>query len=72
MVVRRYTCDEVDVFAAYCSDLGRCFLLPADRFSERRQIYLRLAPSRNNQRQLVNWADDYDFEWLDWAALKGP
>jgi hypothetical protein len=35
-------------------------------------VSLRLRPPRNNQQLGVNWADDYDFERVDWAALRGP
>jgi hypothetical protein len=58
---RRYTPDEVDAFAAYCADLDRCYFLPIDRFPRRAQICLRLAQARNNQRQLINWAKDFEF-----------
>jgi PD-(D/E)XK nuclease superfamily protein len=58
---RLYTADEIDAFAAYCAELDRCFFLPFARFSGRAAIQLRLAPTRNNQRLGINWADDYDF-----------
>jgi PD-(D/E)XK endonuclease len=58
---RRYTAQEIDAFAAYCAELNRCYFLPIDRFAYRRQIQLRLGPTRNNQRLLVNWASDFEF-----------
>ena len=58
---RLYTVDEIDAFAAYCAEVDRCFFLPLDRFRGRANIQLRLAPSRNNQRLGINWADEYDF-----------
>jgi PD-(D/E)XK endonuclease len=58
---RLYTADEVDAFAAYCAELDRCFFLPFKDFRGRANIQLRLAPSRNNQRLGINWADEYDF-----------
>jgi hypothetical protein len=61
MRVRRYTADEIDAFAAYCPELDRCYFLPIERFSRRRNIQLRLAPSLNNQRAGVNWAADFEF-----------
>lgn len=67
-----YTADEVDAFAAFSFELNRCFFLPVDRVDGRHYVELRLAPTRNRQRRGVNWADDYDFERLDWAALTGP
>jgi hypothetical protein len=58
---RIYTADEVDAFAAYCPDNGRCYLIPFGAIAARAQILLRLEPTRNNQHELVNWAKDYEF-----------
>ena len=58
---RAYTADEVDCIAAYCRDIDRCFLVPADRFHGHSHVQLRLVPSRNNQRRGVNWAEEFDF-----------
>ena len=43
---------------------GAGTLLPAPDglFAARTYLQLRLAPSKNNQRARVNWADDYAFE----------
>jgi hypothetical protein len=59
---RVYTADEVDVIAAYCPEVGRCFFIPAERFDGHTQLVLRLTPGRNNQRAKINWADDFCFE----------
>ena len=59
--MRPYTADEIDALAAYSADLDRCYFLPIDRFPRREQIRLRLAPARNNQRHLINWAEDFEF-----------
>ena len=64
-----YTPDEIDAFAAYCAALDRCYYLPVDSFPHRRAIQLRLAPTRNNQRQRINWARDFEFGRLDWDAV---
>jgi hypothetical protein len=72
LIHRGYAPGEVDAFAAYCRALDRCFYLPFDVVAGRIAVYLRLGPTRNNQRLGVNWADDFDFERLDWSALKGP
>jgi hypothetical protein len=61
MLKRVYSKDEVDVIAAYCLELDRCFLFPAEIFHLRTGVQLRLAPTRNNQRRKINWADDFDF-----------
>ncbi len=60
MVVRRYSPDDVDLIAAYCLDTGRCYVLPPALFSDRRVVHLRVAPSRNNQRRGINWANDFE------------
>ena len=58
---RSYTRDEVDAFAAYSADLERCYLLPLELFENQRYIQLRLEPTRNNQRQGINWAENFEF-----------
>jgi prevent-host-death family protein len=56
-----YTADEVDLFAVYCGELDRAFLLPASRIAGMRQVQLRLTPPRNGQRACINLADEFDF-----------
>jgi hypothetical protein len=58
---RRYTADEIDLFAVYRGELDRCFLLSAAHFAGKAQIHLRLTPSRNGQRACINLADDFTF-----------
>ena len=58
---RLYTAHEIDAFAAYCPDNERCYFLPYELFVGRTQVHLRVGRSRNNQRQGVNWADDFEF-----------
>jgi PD-(D/E)XK endonuclease len=61
LIRRPYEPGEVDAFAAYCSDLDRCYFLPYEAFPRRNQIHLRVARTRNNQRLRINWADDFEF-----------
>ena len=61
-----YHAEEIDLIAAYCGDLGICYLLPIVRFDGRSAIQLRLTPAKNNQHQLVNWAAEYQLD----ATLK--
>lgn len=61
IVNRRYTTDQVDAFAVYSAAVDRCYLLPPELWAGRRQVHLRLEPSRNNQRLGINWARDYEF-----------
>jgi PD-(D/E)XK endonuclease len=56
-----YSADEVDVIAAYSMDLDRCFLIPIELAAHRPTIQLRVAPTLNNQKRRINWADDFDF-----------
>jgi hypothetical protein len=62
-----YSPQEIDAFAAYCSELDRCYFLSLDAFAHRSAVQLRLAPAKNNQRARVNWAKDFEF-----AATLGP
>jgi PD-(D/E)XK endonuclease len=56
-----YSPDDIDAFAAYCSDVDQCYFLPMTEFSNRIAIQLRLEPSRNNQKLRIHWAKDYEF-----------
>src|SRR4051794_35327712 len=53
-ITTTYTAEEVDAVGVYCPALDRCFLVPIEVVSGRRGLYLRLAPSKNNQRTGVN------------------
>jgi hypothetical protein len=68
---RRYSADEIDAFAAYCSELDRCYFLPLERFVGRAAIQLRLMPTKNNQQAGINWASDFEFA-ATLEPLKGP
>src|SRR3954454_24320249 len=59
MIVRRYFSAQIDVLAAYCAELDRCYLLPMT-LATHRTVHLRLAPSRNNQLVGISWARDYE------------
>lgn len=52
---------EVDLFAVYCGELDRCFLLPARPLANKTTLYLRLTAARNGQRACINLADDFTF-----------
>ena len=55
-----YSASEVDAIGVYCAALDRCYLLPISLLDGRRGLHLRVDPSKNNQRSLVNWASDYE------------
>jgi prevent-host-death family protein len=53
---------EVDLFAVYCGQLDRCFLLPAHLLVNKTSVHLRLTAPRNGQRSCINLADDFTFD----------
>ena len=55
-----YAQGEIDAIAGYCEELDRCYLLPIEMAAGRSAFYLRLAPSKNNQRIGINWASDHE------------
>jgi hypothetical protein len=59
-IKRTYSSKEIDALAAYCPELERCFLVPISRIDGRPTAHLRIAPTRNNQVQGVNRAEDFD------------
>jgi PD-(D/E)XK endonuclease len=61
MLKRSYTSDEIDAVAAYCDELGRCFLIPINRVDGLSTIQLRLVRAKNNQARRINWANDFEF-----------
>jgi PD-(D/E)XK endonuclease len=58
---RKYEVGEIDGYAAYCPDNGRCYFLPFSVFGSRTQVSLRLGPCHNKQRAGVHWAADFEF-----------
>ena len=59
---RVYSRDDVDAFAAYCLDTGRCYFFDWEAVGDQSSLFLRLSVPRNNQRAGVRWARDYEFE----------
>jgi hypothetical protein len=57
-----YTAEQIDAIAAYAPDTDRCYLIPIDEVESRTVLNLRVAPTRNNQTQLVRWAKDYELD----------
>ena len=58
---RYYGEDEIDLVAAYCHELDRCYLLPSTLVAGRRCIQLRLKPPKNGQRACLHHAVDFEF-----------
>ena len=59
MIYRSYTRDEIDAVVAYCAVVDECYFLPAPLVVDRRQLYLRLAPAKNNQMLKLHFAEQY-------------
>jgi hypothetical protein len=66
-----YGAGQIDVIAAYCAQLDRCFLLTPDTFDGHPVVCVRVRSARNNQRLRINWANDFNFE-ARLTALLGP
>jgi hypothetical protein len=56
-----YSADEIDLLAAYCAELDKCYVLPAAMVAGRRTFHLRLRPAKNNQKLAILWAAQYEF-----------
>ncbi len=57
---RRYEPTEIDLFAVYCPDNERIYVMPRDdSLTEGR---LRCFETRNNQKEKIRWADKYEFD----------
>ena len=56
-----YSESEIDLLAAYCAKLDRCYLLPAAVVAGLREIRLRLVAPGNGQRACINLARDFEF-----------
>jgi hypothetical protein len=52
---------EIDAFGIYCQELKRCFYVPISAVAGQRAMHLRLAPTANNQKAAIKYADDFDF-----------
>ncbi len=59
---RVYSRDDVDAFAAYCLETGRCYFFDWDAVGRQSSLFLRLSGAKNNQRAGIRWAKDYEFE----------
>ena len=68
---RGYELGEIDAIAAYCRELEQCFLLPLELSVGRAAVHLRVVPSRNNQREGIHWARNYEFG-ATLSRLLGP
>jgi hypothetical protein len=58
---RTYSRDDIDVLAAYCEKIDAVYLVPPEVFAGRPEVWLRVAPTGNNQQVGVRWAADFEF-----------
>ena len=56
----RYTSEDIEWLVTYDITTDACYFVPATELGGgRTQLRLRLAPTRNGQRQGIRWASDY-------------
>jgi PD-(D/E)XK nuclease superfamily protein len=55
-----YSERDIDLLAAYCLELDRCYVLPAAMVADRRTFHLRLGVPRNGQRIAILWAAQFE------------
>ena len=68
---RFYDSAELDAFALYCPDTTRCYYLDYAEVAGQTQVLLRLESTKNNEREGVRWARDFEFG-ATLAAASGP
>src|SRR5688500_14141768 len=51
---------DIDAFAVCCHELRTCYLLRVDD-TPAMLCHLRITPTKNNQRNGIRWAADYEF-----------
>lgn len=59
--LRRSYRGEIEFFAVYCPDNGKCYLVPVEKIGIN-DGRLRIAPPRNGQKTGIRWAEDYEIE----------
>ncbi|MDQ7024069.1 MAG: group I intron-associated PD-(D/E)XK endonuclease [Anaerolineae bacterium] len=51
---------DIDLFAVYCPDNDIYYLMGVDA-APTSKCFLRVVPTKNNQRKGIRWAEDYEF-----------
>ncbi len=51
---------QIDLFAVYCRETGGVYLIPIDDVPTKSAAYLRVDAPRNNQRDRIRFAADYE------------
>ena len=71
-ILRRTYEGEVDFFGVHCRETSRAYLVPIDDLPLRRYATLRVEPARNNQRERIRWARDYEIGTVAIGGLRAP
>jgi hypothetical protein len=71
LIARPYGPEEIDAIAAFCLDTKASYLLPHAMSVDRNMVFLRLAPSKNNQQVGINWARDFELG-ATLSRMRGP
>jgi hypothetical protein len=66
-----YTSREIDAFAVYSPETGRCYFLDIAEFAGQSEVRLRLGEARNGQKARIRWAKNYEFG-ATLGAVPGP
>ncbi len=59
-LIRRDYVTEIDSFGVYCPETGGVYLVPIAEAAVRRQVALRVEPSRNGQSRKIRLAEQYE------------
>lgn len=57
--MRLYDSRDVDWLAVYCPELDECFYIPSSVFAGKKELQLRVRPTKNNQTVNVTWASEF-------------
>jgi hypothetical protein len=63
---------EIDHFGVHCPETSSVYLVPIGHLSVRSQAALRVEPARNNQKDRIRWATDYEIGRVDVSARGEP
>ena len=63
---------QIDDFAAYCIETGVVYVVPIDDLVADQHASLRIDPPKNNQRQRIRWAKDYEIATVATGGLRAP
>jgi hypothetical protein len=70
---RIYTSAQVDVFAVYCPDTDSVYYVSQEEIGAKAAFYLRVVPTKNQQRSGVHWHKDYrNFRDASETTSSGP